>query len=93
MASFVALAHELRDGWEYQTRLAAVAGTLCVSALYLKLVVARLAPGLASYLLLTPVVAANAWLPLLFQPRDEIISATLVCFLVTWLATFKARSR
>jgi hypothetical protein len=93
MASLLALAHDLRDGWNYGPRVGVVASALCVSALYLKFVVARVAPGLSSFILLAPVLALNVWLPLLFQVPDEIITATMTTFLVTWLASFKASLR
>eukprot|EP00877_Chromochloris_zofingiensis_P012585 jgi/Chrzof1/7580/Cz02g29020.t1 len=75
-------------GFLQRSQIAIVAAFL--SAIYLKLVVSRIAPGWKSLALVAPLLALNLWLPLLFHMREEVVSRTCVVFLISWLGSFKA---
>lgn len=74
--------------WLLRCQIVSVAAAL--SAIYLRAIVARvLHPSLFSTVLATPVFLLNAWLPLLFVIKAELISRTAVVFLFTWLGNMK----
>jgi hypothetical protein len=82
-------ANELRDGLDFSVRLRMVLAAGMLSALYLKLLVARVAPGVKGLLLTMPVLLLNMWMPLLFNKSAEILSMVTMLLSLTWLASFK----
>lgn len=74
----------------YLLRFAAAEILTVVAASYVGVVVRRCRyPGLARFLLATPVFVFNCWVPTLFHSWRETMTKTVFCLSHLWLANFK----
>lgn len=80
------------DELPWDRRVGFVMFCLILQAAYVHGVVKALRPGLARVVASAPLIALNLCAPLLFHKRAELVSRTVTCFVVMWLASFKLLS-
>ena len=82
-------AAEFKDGLEFGIRMRIMVAAGLISALYLRSIVSKVAPGGKSLILTVPVLLVNLSMPLMFDKTAEILSMVTMLLALTWLASFK----
>ena len=86
------------SGWlssillSYTTRLELLLCYCILGGLYLYCVAKGTKAGTTQRTLASlPILFGNVFIPFIFDPEKEVCTAMAVCFLLTWLGTFKVR--
>ncbi|KAF8068287.1 ASAT1 [Scenedesmus sp. PABB004] len=90
MQAALDLADGLRGSLPFAARAQLYVAAVVGGGLAIHLCLRRAAPGGRALALAAPLVALNAWLPLLFAQHEEVLSRCVALLLSMWLGSFKA---